>query len=535
VRTWVKAPLAALSIPAVLGLYLVVTSTVSLSSNLAILDAQRLAQFGVFALLLLTALIDPAVRTATLHEMARVPRTMRFGLVLFFACGIISSAVNAQFLSGLAYSLVDVALLGLVLCLLFVVAGCRVLAGTAFDRLVVSVLTLLGLAVGIQELTGVLAARAQGYEFSYDMALIHFAHPRSYNQLQSWTVPVIAVLPLVFPRQRLAALLCVAALGLHWYILLMTGARGSTAGLVLAFLVVFVLSPAARKPVLKWQSAGLILGLLIYTSIYLSSGSGVGPEIDTSRWTGKPAPGSVQQDPAPAPSDGAARKANQPNSAFFAESLGRPMLHTTGRTWLWKQSLEYAKENPVWGIGPMNFACLGPERRVGSPHNLAMQVVSEWGIPALGLLLGLGALLALQLYHFLRECRDREQSGAAVSALLACGVLAALMLCAVDGVFITPASQLSASLVAAGPFPPCATSGRQPREVCPLLADNRHRLRFVATPVWLARDSTHACLYGDAATSGLCDAAVVASRKSLWPSHLVKNPGRYPTAETMFA
>jgi len=443
----VKVSLATLSIPFILGLYLVVTSTISLSAHLAILDSQRLAQFGVFALVLLIALIDPTVRTATLHEMARVPKTMRIGLVLFFACGIVSSAVNAQFLSGLAYSLVDVALLGLVLCLLFVVAACRVLAGKAFDCLAISFLTFLGLAVGVQELAGVLAARAQGYEFSYDMSLIHFAHPRSYNQLQSWTIPVIAALPLVFLRQRLAALLCVVTLGLHWYILLMTGARGSTAGLLLAFLVVFALSPAVRKPLLKWQSAGLFLGLLIYTAIYLSSGSGVSPEIDTSPWTGKPASGSVQQDPAPPAREDTAGKAPQHNSAFFAESLGRPMLHTTGRTWLWMQSLEYARENPAWGIGPMNFACLGPEGRVGSPHNLAMQIVSEWGIAALGFLLGLGVLLALQLWRFLRTCQDGEQSGAAVSALLVCGVFSALVLCAVDGVLITPASQLSASLV----------------------------------------------------------------------------------------
>jgi len=442
----VKAPLTALLIPAILGLYLVATSTVSLSSHLAILDATRLAEFLVFALVLLMALIDPAIRTATAYEMARVPKTMRFGLVLFFACGVISSVVNAQFLSGLAYSLVDVALLGLVLCLLFVVAACRALAGTAFDRLAISFLTLLGLAVGVQELAGVLAARAEGYEFSYDIALIHFAHPRSWNQLQSWTVPVIAALPLVFPRQRLATLLCVLALGLHWYILLMTGARGSTAGLGVAFLLVCILSPAVRRPLIKWQSAGLLLGLLIYGIIYMGSGSGLSPDIDTTPWTGRP-PAASPQAPAQAEDRGAGSSKDAKDNAFFAESIGRPMLHTTGRTGLWKQSLEYARDNPLWGIGPMNFACLGPEGRVGSPHNLAMQIVSEWGIPALGILLGLGVLLASRLFHLLRNCKDPDQPEAALSALLVCGILSALMLCAVDGVFITPASQISASLV----------------------------------------------------------------------------------------
>ena len=442
----VKAPLTALLIPAILGLYLVVTSTVSLSSHLAILDAQRLGEFLVFALVLLIALIDPAIRTATASEMARVPKTMRFGLVLFFAFGVISSAVNAQFLSGLAYSLVDVALLVLVLCLLFVVAACRTLAGTGFDRLAISFLTLLGLAVGVQELTGVLAARAEGYEFSYDIALIHFAHPRSWNQLQSWTVPVIAALPLIFPRQRLASLLCVVTLGLHWYILLMTGARGSTAGLVVAFLLVCALSPAVRRPLIKWQSAGLLLGLFIYGIIYLGSGSGLSPDIDTTPWSGQPAVVDPQT-PAQAQDRGTGSPKDAKDSAFFAESIGRPMLHTTGRTYLWQQSLEYARDNPLWGIGPMNFACLGPEGRVGSPHNLAMQIVSEWGIPALGILLSLGVLLASRLFHLLRNCKDPDQPAAVLSALLVCGILSALILCAVDGVFITPASQISAALV----------------------------------------------------------------------------------------
>lgn len=441
-----RAPLTALLIPAILGLYLVVTSTVSLSSHLAILDAQRLGEFLVFALVLLIALIDPAIRTATAHEMTRVPKATRFGLILFFAFGVISSVVNAQFLSGLAYSLVDVALLGLVLCLLFVVAACRTLAGTGFDRLTISFLTLLGLAVGVQELAGVLAARAEGYEFSYDIALIHFAHPRSWNQLQSWTVPVIAALPLVFSRQRLATLLCVLALGLHWYILLMTGARGSTAGLVFAFLVVCAFSPAVRRPLLKWQSAGLLVGVLIYGIIYMGSGSGLGPDIDTTPWTGHPALADPQT-PSQEEHHGTGSAKDSKDNAFIAESIGRPMLHTTGRTWLWKQSLEYTRNSPLWGIGPMNFACLGPEGRAGSPHNLAMQIVSEWGIPALGILLGLGVLLASRLFHLLRACRHRDQPEDALSALLACGILSALMLSAVDGVFITPASQIAASLV----------------------------------------------------------------------------------------
>ncbi len=154
------------------------------------------------------------------------------GIALFFALGIVSSITNSDSLRGLIYSLVDVGILGFLLVLTMIIAACRDIAGLHFDRFAISLITFLGLAVGILEITGFWAIWSTGLSYNFDISLPYFSFPRMYNHLQTWTIPVLAAFPFLFPRSRLVAALCVVTLGLHWYILLVTGARGSFVSLL---------------------------------------------------------------------------------------------------------------------------------------------------------------------------------------------------------------------------------------------------------------------------------------------------------------
>ena len=53
-----------------------------------------------------------------------------------------------------------------------VIAGCRRVSGTGFDRIAGSMLVLTGLVVGIQELLGVAAALASGSAFNFSISLL---------------------------------------------------------------------------------------------------------------------------------------------------------------------------------------------------------------------------------------------------------------------------------------------------------------------------------------------------------------------------
>jgi len=451
-------PLSALAIPLLLGIYLLITSTRYLFSNIAILDAKRMIEIAVFGVILVVAILEPKLRMELAAQFRRISRWIGLGLLGIIGLGAISSGYNAASPFALAYSLADVYMLAMIVVLTLVVAACRSIAGTRFDQLAMFCLALLGLAVGLQELIGVAVSWSAGHQFSYDIALTHFAHPRFFNQLQSWTVPLLAALPVVFSRHRLAALLCVLILGLHWYILLMTGARGSTLSLLVAFAASLLLFPQARRQIIKWQSAGFLLGAVIYLLMFLGPDSGHQP-LGAPTILQAPATEDVAAAENPGTAGLSGKTRGEAVNPYLELSLGRPMLHSSGRINLWSTALGYAKENLLLGIGPMNFACKGPFGRVGHPHNFALQLLSEWGLPAT--LLAIGILVAL-LNLLVSRLRVPPGLGPPeprlLQAVLSTSLLAAILHSGLSGLLIMPASQAAAVLICGwllGTFSPC--------------------------------------------------------------------------------
>ena len=440
-------PLSAQAIPLLLCIYLLITSTRYLFSNIAILDAKRMIEITVFGVILVVAILDSKLRMELAAQFRRISRWIGLGLLGIIGLGAISSGYNAASPFALAYSLADVYMLAMIVVLTLVVAACRSIAGTRFDQLTMFCLALLGLAVGLQELIGVAVSWSAGHQFSYDIALTHFAHPRFYNQLQSWTVPLLAALPVVFSRHRLAALLCVPILGLHWYILLMTGARGGTLSLLAAFALSLVLFPGTRRMIIKWQSAGIVLGALIYSLMLLGPDTGFEPLTTRTQLQNSPKTHNAMMDSS-SNSDLSGKASGKDSNPYFELSLGRPMLNTSGRLRMWRKAVEYGRENPLLGIGPMNFACKGPSGWAGHPHNFAMQLLSEWGLPATLLALSLlFFILARLLRHLKTEASKNPTALWQLQVALSTSILAAVMYSGFSAVLIMPASQVSAILI----------------------------------------------------------------------------------------
>ncbi|MFC1690044.1 O-antigen ligase family protein, partial [Pseudomonadota bacterium] len=135
------------------------------------------------------------------------------------------------------------------------------------------------------------------------------------------------------------------------------------------------------------------------------------------------------------------------SSEFYELSIGRSLLHTSGRTGLWQSSIKYAVENPALGIGPMNFVCKGPTGRLGSPHNLAFQILSEWGIPAAFTLALLGVYLLWLLFKALKCHNSDSDATKVLRVVLITSFLAALVHLMVSSLLLTPASQIVSALV----------------------------------------------------------------------------------------
>lgn len=450
-----KTQFLALLIPVTLGAYLLITSTTDLSDTMWKFDVKRVLELCLLPLIFCVVLFSPGLRTAFQHQVSRIPRWMSWALVAIVVLGVISAIHKSTSTWSLIYSLSEVALLSLLGIAVFCVAACRSVAGTLFDQIAVVLLAMVGLTVGLQELLGVLAALNEGLEFHPRIALLHFSWPRFYNQIQAWSMPVIAALPLLFPGKPLAKLLCASALALEWYVVIATGARGTTVGVIFAVLIALVLFPRIRKTLILYQGVGLLAGALIYAAVALGHQTlPSNPAVSAANTDtlSEPALSASEDNQTQATEEEKAKSIALQNmgesSGDFMEPItGQRMWTSSGRTAMWRGSIEDTKSHPVLGIGPMNYACKGPINRAGHPHSFPLQFLSEWGIPAFLLLLSIGAYAAFALVRALRQSGSATSDNPELAAYFATGVLAALILSGVDGVFIMPESQVSGLLV----------------------------------------------------------------------------------------
>jgi putative inorganic carbon (hco3(-)) transporter len=137
--------------------------------------------------------------------------------------------------------------------------------------------------------------------------------------------------------------------------------------------------------------------------------------------------------------------------------------HDSGRLLIWQSAVHEAMDRPVLGIGPMNFAAV-QDGIVSHPHNIALQLASEWGLPAALALVVLYSSLLLQFGRISRAGLGSTQQ------VIFCGLLASLVGAAVqsllDGVFVVPTSQMTIFVLAGWAAGILASS--RPATVAPL-------------------------------------------------------------------
>ena len=367
-----------IAIPTLFGLWLVLTSLTEAIPELGIYNGKRILELCLISVTLSFLLISGQVRQKLEIILRAIPSWVRISLLVFFGLGLSS----ALFTPNPAYPLLDVAMLFLLIMTTLTLASTRQILGIHFDRVVLICVALMGIGILFQELLGMLVYLSADMQFNYRESLFHFSHPRLYNQVQTWTVPLLALLPLVFKKTRGIGLLGIFLIGAQWYIIFSTGARGTTVSLMLSMLIVGIVLPTVRKHWLKINASGWALGILFYLSAAFFLGE-------------------VQPD----------------KTDFVGESIGRPMLHTTGRTDLWKHAIDDAIQNPFLGAGPMRFACGVNHYLAGSPHSFPLQIMGEWGIPAF---LILGILFGWLVYSWTQTTNLIEHDDTYKQILVAC-------------------------------------------------------------------------------------------------------------------
>jgi O-antigen ligase len=273
----------------------------------------------------------------------------------------------------------------------------------------------MGFAVATQEFMGFIAGWVLGSEFNYDQALIHFAHPRFYNQLQTWSIPVLAALPLIFPDKRWIKFGCIALLGLQWFLVIALAARGTVVGLLTAMAFIALWLPDSRRFWLKFQLAGLLSGIVLYSGVLLLNGILL-PQSQSGE--------------------------------FYAHSVGRPMAHTSGRSTFWRLSVEDAISHPFLGTGPTRYACDNEIWLPAHPHSFPLRIMGEWGFIALFLVLVLALTIGLGFLKNLKASYKTTQTDPPLKAILAISLIAGVIHACLSGLLIMPASQTAMILIA---------------------------------------------------------------------------------------
>jgi len=435
------AVIISLSIGALFGVYLLLTSTTNIAPGIWPYDAKRMLEFFLLLLLALAPVANTRIRFEFSNLLAAVPTFIQITLLATFFWGVISVLSNTRSLMQGLNSFSEVALLFSLAPAVIVVAACRRIAGRSFDRLAIGLVALTGLTVGMQELIGVLAAHNAGLDFNFRISLLHFSWPRFYNQVQSWMIPPLLAIPVLFARFRLAHFLCVLVLGLQWYIILATGGRGSFVSIGTAIVFALVFLPAIRSRLIAWQLLGIALGALIFILVMFSFEKRNAPveianTIVSSQSTAITETGRNSN----------AGQSPSGENSFFKQSLGKPMASTSGRIEMWRITVEDIQQHPLLGIGPMNYVCVS-QKRIGHPHNFLLQLASEWGIVvAIAVFLTVLYLLWRSILGIRNDVFDSKEDRT-LAGLLFTGILAAALHACLSGIMVMPASQVTGILV----------------------------------------------------------------------------------------
>jgi O-antigen ligase len=241
-----------------------------------------------------------------------------------------------------------------------------------------------------------------------DWLLLGFSHKRSYGQLQTFTLPLLAI-PLLCPRVakslRYSALLL---LGLWWMIAVLGGTRGTWLGMAVAVALLAISGKSGRRWA-GWQILGAILGTASFWVFIGYIPAQIGLEVLN----------------------------------FAGDRLEGGL---TGREFLWSLAWHMIIAHPVFGYGPMGFADI-PNFNATHPHQAILQWASEWGVVSVGLVALLASRGLRSLFHSVQTNEEPGCMRAAVRLCFFASLLAALTQSMFDGVLVVPNSQLWLAIV----------------------------------------------------------------------------------------
>ncbi|MEO8166294.1 MAG: O-antigen ligase family protein, partial [Betaproteobacteria bacterium] len=397
----------AFSLPlAIIGLYLILAPVWAPGFAPRLYDDARYFQLAVLALLFL-CLVIPNIRLAVTLAWLSLHKYARILLVVLLAGGTLSVAASEAPHMGS----IEVALVAqLILLMLVVSAATREGKDRADHVFVIAIFAGAALFVLKFWVTYVLYA-FESKVFPWDSPFIVFANVRFFSQYQAYTL-LLMILPGLVPgtsRFARGMFFLVAAnfWALHW----MVGTRAAWLGLLVGFATVLIFMRQGRLAWLRKQTLLIVAGAAIFIAH---------SHFTDSLSHATPVPG-------------------------IQSIVDRGQGSINERLDLAHSALGFIRQHPVLGIGPGQFGLGSYATFAAHPHNVPLQLLSEYGVPT-GFA---GIALILMLMAFaVKTLRAASGSSSVLYGSLVAALAMGLTDSLVSGNLIMPHSQMLFAVLA---------------------------------------------------------------------------------------
>lgn len=229
-----------------------------------------------------------------------------------------------------------------------------------------------------------------------------FDNPRFLNHVQTIAIPILAGLTLRANSRRMEPALSWLALSFCLAILLGLVARASIIALLSGGLLARLIFGRAANSFIKRMLSGSLAGLFIYVVLF----QGLPHVLDL-------------------------RTISSPHTST-------DLISDHSRTYLWKIALLDILDAPFFGAGPMHYAAQ-INGRAAHPHNVYLQLASEFGLPFF-------LLLAVTARHYISQAIRQVKLATSEPAAMTIGAFVSVAAALVDGVFsgnfVVPVAQV---------------------------------------------------------------------------------------------
>ena len=380
--------------------YILATANINLTPQFLLYDSQRLLQCITLFVIITFTLITQ--KHYLINNLSHIPNNINIMLLIILAL----SAISISFSSHSEPAIIEVSLFSL----LFLSTLCIKISYTSnpvtFHNIIFISLIALTLTQTVSVLTTYITAITISPEWHPHDLFLNFPNIRFFNQIQSWTLPLI-ILPFIlynkkFPKFNITLLL----IPIFWWLLLFaSGSRGTMLSMTVAIFATFLIYKKNSITWLKLQLSTLFYALFLYIILFIFLPSFI--------------------------------HGHYPEGTSVIRSAESP-----GRIYLWQRAWELAQGNFITGIGPMNLTC-DPENNIAShPHNSLIQIATEWGVLVLAIIL---FIFVYGIYHWVKfslsQTKNTQPSQntlhIALFASIICGSTHSLL----SGIIVMPLSQ----------------------------------------------------------------------------------------------